>query len=536
MLTVATILVIRLSFGQQTCLQEPPVLNWDDSTGVSSGILTFDSVRFDSVQTGFPISFTTRVHNGRIPSPTLKFERGLEYHLKLVNNLSPQPLSTIPNTIKNLQWTNVHTHGLHISGETPGDNIFDKINGGENMTYVYNFPCDHAGGTFWYHPHVHGSTSVQVGGGAVGAIIVEDSAEEQLEPWLTSMQDYVMVIQHLDLRRVRQIGQGIDTVFQTDNFGANTDFWIINGEYLPSICMITGKWMRFRIVNSDLRRPNEYTIDADGGSNSPCKVYLIAKDGVLIHGENNEVPREITTRTMYFTTASRADVAVKCDQSGTYSITTSAANGGNRDIGFLSVTDPLLPVDDIPLTTFNPLRPQYLHSLINIDPAEWITNGGQYNTESVSINRLDVTVDPQRRFAINGQLFAGEDSNIFSNNLQSGSLQQWTLIGINAHPFHIHVNHFQIVSQGTIGTDPNWTETGDWLDVINEQALIRFITDRYGGNVMMHCHILEHEDRGTMAVTYIEGGCDAVGGDISSSIAGATSCDDTQNCEQPFFI
>ena len=39
---------------------------------------------------------------------------------------------------------------------------------------VYTLPCDHAGGTFWYHPHHHGSIALQIGGGAMGALIVED--------------------------------------------------------------------------------------------------------------------------------------------------------------------------------------------------------------------------------------------------------------------------------------------------------------------------------------------------------------------------
>ena len=49
-----------------------------------------------------------------------------------------------------IECIQIHTHGLHISGETPGDNIFDAINGGEQMTYIYQIPCDHAGGLFWY--------------------------------------------------------------------------------------------------------------------------------------------------------------------------------------------------------------------------------------------------------------------------------------------------------------------------------------------------------------------------------------------------
>lgn len=39
---------------------------------------------------------------------------------------------------------------------------------------MYTIPCDHAGGTFWYHPHHHGSTALQMGGGAMGALIIED--------------------------------------------------------------------------------------------------------------------------------------------------------------------------------------------------------------------------------------------------------------------------------------------------------------------------------------------------------------------------
>ena len=33
---------------------------------------------------------------------------------------------------------------------------------------------DHMPGTHWLHPHRHGSTALQVGGGAASALIVED--------------------------------------------------------------------------------------------------------------------------------------------------------------------------------------------------------------------------------------------------------------------------------------------------------------------------------------------------------------------------
>jgi len=518
------VIFIEFSNGQ-TCLSSPPELQWNTATGVFEGELTFGAETF----TINDVTFTTRAHNGRIPSPTLRFKRGQEYHLKLINTLSPEPASTLHNEIKDLQWTNIHTHGLHISGESPADNIFDKINGGEDHLYIYNFPCDHAGGLSWYHPHVHGSTAVQVGGGAVGAIIVEEDARaEGLPLWLISMEEIVLVIQHLELNRLRGIARrGSDPVFNFN--GGNSDFWIINGEYQPDICLTTGKWKRFRIVNSDMRRANEYTIDAAGGDTSSCNVYLISKDGVLIHGQNNQVPREITTRTMYFTVASRAEVAVKCTQSGSYSITTSAINGANTVIANIVVSDPFGTEADIQLTPFHPIRPRYLHSLIDVDPAKWISDGGEYNTETVSIDRI-----AEGGFGFNNQLFAGPTTNIFTNPLRAGSLQQWTLSRNNNHPLHIHVNHFQILSlrRNDIGSDPNWTEIGDWLDIINEEATIRFVADRFGGHVIMHCHILEHEDAGTMALTFIEGGCDAFGNDISPN--SGLPCDKQKNCNIPF--
>ena len=43
------------------------------------------------------------------------------------------------------------------------DNVLLDVGPGESYGYSYNLPADHAGGTFWYHAHKHGSTTAQVG-------------------------------------------------------------------------------------------------------------------------------------------------------------------------------------------------------------------------------------------------------------------------------------------------------------------------------------------------------------------------------------
>ncbi len=70
------------------------------------------------------------------------------------------------NVFKDPNVTNVHTHGVHISGETPADDVTRFFEGGFGGDYVYEIPADHMGGTFWYHAHHHGSTFLQVSSGA----------------------------------------------------------------------------------------------------------------------------------------------------------------------------------------------------------------------------------------------------------------------------------------------------------------------------------------------------------------------------------
>eukprot|EP01083_Nonionella_stella_P062588 162744_1 len=84
------------------------------------------------------------------------------------------------------------------------------------------------------------------------------------------------------------------------------------------------------------------------------------------------------------------------------------------------------------------------------------------------------------------------------------------------HPFHMHVNHFQVMS--CMGDDSmgfpdsempsNWIIEGDWHDVIDSSACIRFQTDLFGGDALFHCHEVNHEDRGIMGQMQIcKGGC-----------------------------
>jgi FtsP/CotA-like multicopper oxidase with cupredoxin domain len=96
--------------------------------------------------------------------------------------------------------------------------------------------------------------------------------------------------------------------------------------------------------------------------------------------------------------------------------------------------------------------------------------------------------------------------------MKLSATEEWTLAndtpsGGPAHPFHIHINPFQIVEwfdpalpMPTTGVkmakpwvwwDNFAIPVGGWV-----KMLTRFVD--YTGTYVFHCHILGHEDRGMM--------------------------------------
>eukprot|EP00796_Vickermania_ingenoplastis_P001475 gene1475-864_t len=84
------------------------------------------------------------------------------------------------------------------------------------------------------------------------------------------------------------------------------------------------------------------------------------------------------------------------------------------------------------------------------------------------------------------------------------------------HPLHFHVNHFQFVSftprPGGLHTQYKdlsdfgiWP--GQWRDTIpifDGETVLRWRAATFSGEILYHCHMLSHEDRGMMTSYYIE--------------------------------
>jgi FtsP/CotA-like multicopper oxidase with cupredoxin domain len=402
-------------------------------------------------------TITTRVYRQEggcdgIPAPTITMEPGNTYVLKFRNRLPYEPASEAHNVLKDPNVSNLHTHGLHISGEKPGDDVTRSFEGGAGGDFVYDIPSDHMGGTYWYHAHHHGSTFLQVSAGAFGLLLIDDQ-RDNIPATVAAMEERQLVVAYLD---PDVAGAGGDTLIT----GTLSPTWTVNGRVNGNLTVPPNTWVHWRVLLAD-RDARMKTLTIDGA----CDVALMARDGVW----RREVPKLLTTKSIDLTGASRADLAVNCSGSGSIKV-------GSTTVASVSVAG---TADDYPSPyneagiTWPSQRPGYLQDLRVGDPD---------HSDTISMGAR----------TINGSKW---DHATPTFTLNTAGVQEFKLKGATNHPFHLHVYHVQV--QGDCGA----FEDGEYYDVVAGNCTIRFdLTPEtsYSGRTVMHCHILEHEDQGAM--------------------------------------
>jgi len=116
----------------------------------------------------------------------------------------------------------------------------------------------------------------------------------------------------------------------------------------------------------------------------------------------------------------------------------------------------------------------------------------------------------------------------FAHTMPVGAVIGVDLYYVNWHPFHNHINPYQLAFTPEI-TEDGYFMAGDWHDTLLipdkrwgsyqnyigplDPAALRgknymrvlMQTDSFNGTQIVHCHILQHEDTGMMLATLIEG-------------------------------
>ena len=467
-------------------------------------------------------TFWTRAYNppsgegDSLPvGPIIRANAGDTLTVIINNNLGandPTQATTI-NTLHAPNTTNVHTHGLHIGSKSPADNVFSDIQPGESYTHVYNLPADHQGGTHWYHAHHHGSTALQAGGGMAGVLIIDDAVGD-LPMEVLALPEVVLMLQHIPVGDLHTMaGEAGDDLMTLDYDNRGNDAFILcNGEFQPQITLTQGVNTRLRMVFAAVEASVELSIpEADALG---CTWELLAKDGVYV----SPAPRAVGD--VYLAPGNRADVIIRCDEAGTGSLESIASTRRSRRQGMgpamggpgnpggvgatMAATVATLAVTastataDTSITAFEPKRPAYLADLTSYDGALEtfeVAFAGGANTINGGCN-------------INGVSFQGADSPLAQ--IPVGAIHEWSITGNGVHPFHLHINPYQLQD---VADPSGWFQTGDWHDVtlLPGQVTVgayRFATDTFTGSQVLHCHFLEHEDRGCMGhvnITGVEG-------------------------------
>lgn len=408
-----------------------------------------------------------RCYNNKPLGNTLDVRAGDTLKLRLRNDLpfSPydglcltKPDPSIDNTPRGFNVTNMHLHGLHVSPQKPADDIFITLQSGEHFDYEYHIPKTHPPGTYFYHAHVHGSTAMQVASGMAGCLIVRGELDDI--PEIKAAEEKVIFIQT----------QRFDKDGKCESFSIlnNEDKAYINGQYQPVIRIKKGQVQRWRLVNASHMVPFNLSIQTYRYTTT-MPMTLLCRDG-------NPLPATKEIESLYMVAGNRADVLVKGFDPGTYFLV------GGPDYGTLAtviVEDEAVPDMSLyagPLPTAPELVPI---------PESEVTFGRRLD--------FDFVYGEHPKFTINNQPFSCDDT----WKVPLNAVEEWEVYNHTAypHPFHIHVNPFQIVSGG--GIDP-----GTWLDTMEFPPFqrIKFRTRflDFTGKYVFHCHNLMHEDMGMM--------------------------------------
>lgn len=382
-------------------------------------------------------------YNGSFLGPVIKVRRGETVNMHVKNDLGDS--------------TSVHWHGLEVNGTEDGGphQVIDQ-----DTLWEPSFIIDQKASTLWFHPHVIGTTAIQVYYGLAGLIIVEDEFSDELNiPKDYGVNDIPLIIQD---RSFNSDGSFSYTTNMMN--GVVGDKILVNGAITPTL-NVDQINMRFRIVNG--ANASNFNLELSDQS----EFYQIASDGGFLE-------KPYAEHSLFISPGERAELIVdfsKYDEGEVINL-----QSGNKRIMTFVVGGKKEDLTEIP------------EKLVNIETMD----------ESAATSVKTIELDGMGHMvSLNGKKF---DMNRIDDYVELGATEIWeittnsTMMGKMGHPFHIHGTQFQVLSRN--GKEPNDNEKGfkDTVFVGPDETVRIIVQFNNKGVFMYHCHILEHEEAGMM--------------------------------------
>jgi FtsP/CotA-like multicopper oxidase with cupredoxin domain len=450
---------------------------------------------------------TVRAYNRAIPPETMVIRPGDLVRVRHANKLplldeGPHSEGNHPHGFNRM---NLHVHGLHVSPEGDQDNVLVDVGPDETFLHTYRIPAGHNSSLSWYHPHKHGSAALQMSGGMLGNLIVQGGPDDlRAVPEIAAAREVELIFNQVIIEPdTNMVPEFIDEAIKQKKVAQT---YTINGVPcraftraeqplpLPEIHMRPGEVQHWRLTQGAILRtlPFELVEGADNGAHDAVTqaFHIVAYDGWT-----RAAPEAV--HEVMFAPGNRLDILVQLDKPGTYTFRGQEYNDFPGGFPFPEEPLPLfnVVVAGEPATMALPSR---LTPAADADIADDEIARKRKIAFSVK-GELDLLQDiDKREFFVNDVKF---DGNVINETMLLGTAEEWEISSdaIQDHPFHIHVNPFQVLSiDGTPITPPRW------MDTINVQAgkrvVIRHRFTVYSGRTVFHCHLIPHEDHGMMAL------------------------------------
>lgn len=468
-----------------------------------------------------------RCYNGNMIGPTLRLRPGQRLKITIQNDLPAnetrwsdcEPHPPQINVPHGWNCTNLHTHGLHVSPSGNADNVFREIAAASSAVYEYSIPKDHVSGTFWYHPHKHGSVALQVTSGLAGALIIEGGLDDI--PEIKAAFERVMAFQQLtftpdptkvvspqptdiyDRIPARGMARSLRVAAPAPPPAPlDPPLTLINGQLQPVIRMAPGAVERWRFIHAGIETVIRVAVVKDDShlGGPPDQVTRLDLHEIAVDG----IPRgKLTPRPWYeMYPGYRWDVLFKApDEPGEYFLINERVPPGRELRPGQRRDQPNYLARIVVTGKRRPMKLPHADDLARCLPAQFapITESELIDpsTGKKRICALTIGIGSGTTFKMDECEY---DPDRIDRVARIGCAEEWHLKATKAnHPFHIHVNPFeQLVFDGDNHiVDRIWRDTL-FLTEKDPFSTVRMRFGDFPGKTVLHCHILDHEDQGMM--------------------------------------
>jgi FtsP/CotA-like multicopper oxidase with cupredoxin domain len=402
-------------------------------------------------------------YNGTVPGPELRFKQGERLAIAVQNGLDAE--------------TTVHWHGIRLPNAMDGvPHLTQAPIAARGGRFLYEFDLPDAG-TYWYHPHL--GSPEQVGRGLYGALIVEERDPPAVD------RDIVWVLSDWRLDRQARNLEDFRNFMDSSHAGRIGNTVTVNGAIRETFAVRAGERIRLRLINASNARI--YGLSFEGH-----EPWIIALDGqpVTPYWDGRVV----------LGPAMRADVILDC----------TAAPGSRHRIVDDFYARRAYRLLNIEYSAEKPRRESF-------EPAPRLAPNpiAQPQLEKAVRHRIVfgggmMGAMPSQRehrglfWTVNGKpVPEGQHTHAPLLTFPRGSSNVIELVNDTSwhHPIHLHGHVFRVLTKnGKEALPRQWGDTV-LLDP-DSRAEIAFVADN-PGDWMLHCHVLEHQATGMMAVVRV---------------------------------